>query len=422
MQRIAYREVPGRGGAFYLLLAVLGAILIGGLVSAYRMEHGGHVITGMTNQIVWGMPHVFAVFLIVAASGALNVASIASVFGRGIYKPLAPLSGVLAIALLLGGLAVLVLDLGRPDRLIVAMTTYNFKSIFAWNIFLYTGFVAVVLIYLWVMMERRMNRFGKPVGLFAFLWRLTLTTGTGCIFGFLVAREAYDAAVMAPLFIAMSFAYGMAIFVLVLIAVCRWAGCELGDAIMGRLRRLLGVFAGAVLYFVAVQHLTNLYASEHHGVEAFFLAGGGAYTAIFWIGQIALGGVVPLILVYHPAARGSLGATGLAAALMILGGLAQVYLIIIGGQAYPLVLFPGMETSSSFFDGVVAEYTPSAVEILLGIGGVALALLVVAVGVRTLPFVPASLADADIDPHFRAPELQIEEAPGDGAAAQADAM
>ena len=95
----------------------------------------------MSNQIVWGLPHVFAIFMIVAASGALNVASLGTVFGRAAYKPLGRLSGLLSIALLLGGLAVLVLDLGRPDRLIVAMTSYNFKSIFAWNIFLYVGFL-----------------------------------------------------------------------------------------------------------------------------------------------------------------------------------------------------------------------------------------------------------------------------------------
>ena len=72
------------------------------------MESHGHVVTGMSNQVVWGMPHVFAVFLIVAASGALNVASVGSVFGRIEYKPLGRLSGLLAIALLIGGLAVLV--------------------------------------------------------------------------------------------------------------------------------------------------------------------------------------------------------------------------------------------------------------------------------------------------------------------------
>jgi Ni/Fe-hydrogenase subunit HybB-like protein len=206
MKTIDYREIAGRSAGYWALVALFAALVGVGLAAAYYMESQGHRVTGMTNQVVWGTPHVFAVFLIVAASGALNVASISSVFGRNMYKPLARLSGLLAVSLLVGGLAVLVLDLGRPDRLIVAMTYYNFKSIFAWNIFLYTGFMALVAAYLWTMMERRMNVVSKPVGFFAFLWRLTLTTGTGSIFGFLVAREAYDAAIMAPMFVIMSFA------------------------------------------------------------------------------------------------------------------------------------------------------------------------------------------------------------------------
>ena len=106
------------------------------------------------------------------------------------------------VALLVGGLAVLVLDLGRPDRLIVAMTTYNFKSIFAWNIYLYTGFVTIVAAYLFVMMDRRIAQSAGPtkvLGWIAFIWRLLLTTGTGSIFGFLIARDTMSGAVMAPI-------------------------------------------------------------------------------------------------------------------------------------------------------------------------------------------------------------------------------
>ena len=118
MKRIVYREWRLTPQRYWGLLAILAAIAgLGGLAFAY-MEHEGHWVTGMTNQVIWGTPHVFAVFLIVAASGALNVASISSVFGKSLYKPLARLSGLLAVALLAGGLMVLVLDLGRPDRLI----------------------------------------------------------------------------------------------------------------------------------------------------------------------------------------------------------------------------------------------------------------------------------------------------------------
>ncbi|MBI5462456.1 MAG: polysulfide reductase NrfD, partial [Gammaproteobacteria bacterium] len=370
-----------------------------GLGAAYYMEHHGHYVTGMNNQIVWGTPHVFAVFLIVAASGALNIASIGSVFGKSMYKPLAPLSGLLALALLAGGLAVLVLDLGHPDRLIVAMTKYNFKSIFAWNVLLYTGFMGVVVVYLWTMMERKMNCYTKPAGLFAFIWRLALTTGTGSIFGFLVAREAYDAAIMAPMFIIMSFSFGLAIFLLVLMAAFRWTGRDLGDAVLFRLKNLLGVFAAAVLYFVLAFHLTNLYAAEHHSVERFILLDGGIYTKLFWIGHVLLGNLLPIAMLYHPTLGKSRTVIGWACALIVLGGLVQMYVILIGGQAFPLELFPGMDVTSSFNDGVVNSYSPSLPEVLLGVGGIGIALLLVTVAVKVLRFLPETLADAVMDPH-----------------------
>lgn len=399
MKHTDYREIEGRSPGYYALVGVLGAVILVALGAAHYMETQGHHVTGMTNQIVWGMPHVFAVFLIVAASGVLNVASIASVFGKSMYKPLARLSGLLAISLLVGGLSVLVLDLGRPDRLIVAMTHYNFRSIFAWNIFLYTGFLAIVAVYLWMMMERRMNAYSKPVGFVAFTWRLILTTGTGSIFGFLVARQAYDSALLAPMFIVMSFSFGLAIFVLVLMAAYRGTGRPLGDAVLYRLKNLLGVFVAAVLYFVAVFHLTNMYMAQHQDVERFLLLDGGIYTELFWIVQVLIGSVAPLVLLYHPRWSQSRTVIGLAATLVIVGGLTQVYVIIIGGQAYPLVLFPGMEVHSSFYDGVVNSYTPSLPEILLGVGGVALALAMVTVAIKVLRFLPQSLDDAAVDPH-----------------------
>jgi Ni/Fe-hydrogenase subunit HybB-like protein len=383
----------------------LGVFILSALACAYYMEHHGHYVTGMTNQIVWGMPHVFAIFLIVAASGALNVASIGTVFGKPVYKPLGRLSGLLAVALLVGGLVVLVLDLGRPDRLIVAMTSYNFKSIFAWNIFLYVGFIVVVAAYLWVQMERRMNRHAKTAGLLAFLWRLILTTGTGSIFGFLVAREAYDSAIMAPLFIAMSFSFGLAVYILVLLAAYRGSDREIGDVVMRKLGRLLGIFVASVLYFTAVQHLANLYAAEHTAVERFILMDGGIYTALFWIGQVVLGGLLPLFLVFRPVAADKEHSNSgliLASSLVIIGGFAQVYVIVIGGQAFPLNLFPGMEVSSSFHDGVISGYTPSLPEIGLGLGGVALTGLIVLFGIKLLRFLPESLANAAIDPHHKA--------------------
>ncbi len=397
MRPVRFAALSADNIGYYLWLSGFGLLSMIGVAAAWYMEHHGHYVTNMNNQIVWGAPHVFAIFLIVIASGVLNVASIASVFGKIDYKPLARLSALLAIVFLAGGLAVLVLDLGRPDRLIIAMTYYNFKSIFAWNIILYTGFFAVVIIYLWTMFERRMHRYAKFGGTVALIWRLILTTGTGAIFGFLVARQAYDAAIMAPLFIAMSFSSGLAAFILVLMTTFYLSNRVLGDYILLKLRNLLGVFVATVLYFTLVYNLTNLYATEHHGIEIFLLKEGGIYPLLFWVGQIGIGSVIPLILFYSFPFGNCRLTTMFGSVLVLVGILLQVYVIVIGGQAYPLVLFPGLEESSSFFDGAITSYTPSLPEVLLGIGGIgiALALLVFMLGV--LDFLPENLSDAQFD-------------------------
>ena len=372
---------------FYSLVAIAALLLLMGLFAAHSMEEHGHIIAGMNNQIVWGIPHVFAIFMIVSASGVLNVASIGSVFGKPMYKARAPLASLLSIALLAGGLTVLMLDLGRPERIIVAATHFNFTSVFAWNVVLYSGMFAAVGIYLWSMMEQRMNPWSKPVGLFVFAWRFILTTGTGLIFAFLVARQAYGSALLAPMFIVISFTWGLAVFHVVQSAIYAWNGKTHTPEIVRRMKNLLGIFIIGALYLVATYHLTNLYFAHQSGFERFILLDGGIYPQLLWWGYGLFGNLVPLVLIFHP----KLGKTRCAFAaslLVIIGGFALLYVFIIGGQAYPLNIFPGYQASSSFGDGQIGLYNPSLPEFLLGFGGLSLAFLITLIGVRALNFMP----------------------------------
>ena len=385
--------IDGRGGVFYALLAGLAMVIVGGMWAAHVMGTQGHHVTGMNNQIVWGIPHVFAVFLIVCASGALNVASLSSVMGQKIYAPYARLSGLLAIALLSGGLAIITLDLGRPDRLMVALTHFNMASVFAWNVFFYTGFLLLAALYLWTLMDRSMNRLTKPVAGVLLAWRLTLTTFTGLIFGVLVARQAYDTIIMAPLFIAMSLSFGSAAYTLLLLTACSWSGRPLDDAVVRALGRMMTLCIIVVLCFVALFHGVKLVAVGSEGVEAFLLLDGGVFPFLFWAGQIGAGSLLPVaLLMWRPGAAARVR-TACAAGLVLFGGLVQVYVIVIGAQAFPLDIFPGKQIiESSFYDGVITRYQPGLLEFMLAFGGVAMALLIVVLSMKILPFLPRARA------------------------------
>jgi molybdopterin-containing oxidoreductase family membrane subunit len=236
-------------------------------------------------------------------------------------------------------------------------------------------------------MEKRLYPWVKPLGLVAFVWRLVLTTGTGSIFGFLISRNAYQSAVLAPMFIIMSFAWGLAVFLIVQAVMFRWNRMTLDPAILKRMKNLLGVFIAAVLYFLLVYHLTNLYFAKQMAFEKFLLVDSG-FAPLFWVGQVLIGSLLPMAILYHPTLGQRVCAVTAASVLVIVGALCGLYVFIIGGEAFPIDIFPGMEVSSSFFDGQIGTYAPSLPEFLLGLGGIGVAFMITLVGIRVLKFLP----------------------------------
>jgi molybdopterin-containing oxidoreductase family membrane subunit len=180
----------------------------------------------------------------------------------------------------------------------------------------------------------------------------------------------------------------------------------IGDAMMTKLKGLMGIFIGSVLFFVLVYFLTKLYGAKNYDLVSFYLVSGGVYTLVFWLGWMLIGLLIPLGIFFHPVLGADKSWVASACGLVVVGGLASMYVIIIGGQAYPMQLFPGKTIlASGFYDGVggaIASYSPSLPEILLGFGGVAVAMLITAVGIRMLQFLPESLDDKAVDPHAAA--------------------
>ena len=78
-----------------------------------------------------------------------------------------------------------------------------------------------IVAYLWTLMERR-HEPGTPraAGVAALIWRFVLTTGTGSIFAFLVARQAYQSMPCCAAVHRVSFAWGLAVFLIVQAAPC----------------------------------------------------------------------------------------------------------------------------------------------------------------------------------------------------------
>jgi hypothetical protein len=211
----------------------------------------------------------------------------------------------------------------------------------------------------------------KPAGLAALVWRFVLTTGTGSIFGFLVARQAYQSALLAPLFIVLSFGWGLAVFLIVQSAMYAWNGrhqmpasrCSAHGPAAGRLRRRVAVPGGGV-----PRHQPVL-RTPGHGLR-------GLHPARRWrlpaavLGRLCAARLGAAAGAAVPPAAGRRARHAGGVVLVVLGAFAWLFVFIVGGQAFPLEIFPGHEVrSSAFGDGAVAAYVPRWPEWLLGLGG-----------------------------------------------------
>ena len=156
------------------------------------------------------------------------------------------------------------------------------------------------------------------------------------------------------------------------------------------MKRLLGVFVVAALYLVAVYHLTNLYFARQTAFEAFILLGrdGGIFPLLFWGGYVLLGTVAAAAAAVPSAAgRAARHAGGRAA-----GGarrLCLLYVFIIGGQAFPLDIFPGYEVPAAASATARSRTTRRAGPNCCSASAAsAPAFVLTTVGVRVLDFMP----------------------------------
>jgi len=170
----------------------------------------------------------------------------------------------------------------------------------------------------------------------------------------------------------------------------RWRNGLLSNSILQSMNRFLFWFLTATLYFSIVRHVSNLYVSEHRAVEHFVLL--GDFSPIFWLGHIFVGVLVPMIVL--SSSRLALPVSVkfvLSSTMSLLGGMALLYVVIIGSQSTPQVLFPGKTIlNSQFGDAGFPVYEPTLWELGLGAGGVFFAVLLCIVTIRILPIIPES--------------------------------
>lgn len=260
-------------------------------------------------------------FFTIGMSAALFFFSALSWF-RAEFLPLRSRAAYASFALLVVSGLLLVADLAQPMRFLYTINPayLNFTSPLAWGALILVAFGLVSVVYLFALGANR-EALARPLAVIGSLLALGLPIYTGFDLTVHQGRPVWNTPLIPVLFVALSLVSGAAVAFL-LVA---------GDAAIARpLRQVMLWSAGAV----GVMLVSLLGTTAYGGVGAeltFMMMTEGTLGLVFIGLGIVVGTLAPIALMLAPFGRRPAG-IALAAALLLVGGLALRYSILIGGQ------------------------------------------------------------------------------------------
>lgn len=334
-----------------LIIAAIGTLAAGGFVFSQLMAVGHAAYNTSNSGVFWGFAIVVYDFLLMISVGAAMVAGLSTVLRVSQFDGLAEQCYRLALATLIGGVAVLFLELGYPLRALYATAAnMQVQSPLFWKVIL-IGIYALLLLAL---------VFGSdsaPLATLAFILAVAIALVAGAVYGLVSFRPFWFGGGTIAGFLIQAFVAGLAAAVLLT------HRSRVDSTVGSSLARLLLIALLLHLALVASRIVSGLYGnSEGLQVWRHLVA-----TPLFHIGF--WGGIVlPIVLLLSSGLREQSGTQKLIAVAVLAGLLIHHYEFIIGGQLVPL--FKG-----SWVRGLI-EYAPSPTEWGLLFTGVFVAWLV----------------------------------------------
>ncbi len=306
---------------FYLWIGGLVAVLGVAVVAAALVWTKGLTVTGLTNQVPWGLWITVDLSAVALGSGSFVTAALVYFMGA---KRFAPVSRV---ALLIGLLAdtgtglVLMLDLGRPDRFYHPIIYWNPKSllwVITWSVILYISVLIIELAPVvaeshwfdrWPIVRRigeQIHHATPAVAFLGIIISLIHLASTGATYGILRGRPVWYDPAMPIIFLVSGIYAGISFAIMVIVVTSRVMEREL---IKRSLLVELAQLAGWVIVVCGVIRIIDLAANYYFSYKPYLgesinvLYTMTPYSLALTLGEFMIGLVLPLVIFFNPNLR-----------------------------------------------------------------------------------------------------------------------
>jgi len=303
------------GSKFYAWLGFLGIFVFGWAYGNYMQISEGMIVTGLTDQVSWGLYLANFVFLVGVAAGAVTIIFPAYVYKHKALHEVAVLGEMLAIAAVVMCMLFVLNHMGRPDRLwhmLPIIGIYNFPgSMLAWDVIVLVGYLILNVVGgFYYLYKKYANEpidkgFYLPIIYIAIVWALSIHTVTAFLINTMPARPMWHHGMMPIRFITTAFAAGPALIIIVFTIVRNNTKFWIKDEAIDLLSQIVVWCLGIALFLTMSEVVTEFYHPTEHSLGLQYLMFGhnglNALVPWFWFSIVALVGSFILLLI--PAIR-----------------------------------------------------------------------------------------------------------------------
>jgi Ni/Fe-hydrogenase subunit HybB-like protein len=379
-------------------VAFLGLMIAAGVVAGLMVFWKGLSLTNLTDLVPWGLWITIDLSSIAIAAGAFSLCAGVYLIGLKRYYAVARTATFIGLIGYTMALLTLLMDIGRPDRFWHALVYWNTHSLL-WEVTMCVTLYLTVLLFetmpIFANLEWLQKRFPKLTkkmkGVHHYAPYLAVVglglsmlhqSSLGAVYGVLKARPLWYRPDISVLFIVSAVAAGMSMTVFVSMLSARLSKrIKVDDNVLERVAFFIGWILVGYLYFRFWDTLSMTYTYEPGRTEGLKLLTSGPLSFNFWVGEMLLGILVPMILLLNNKTRALPFWRMLALALVVGGVVAYRWDTNLVGFLVVLSYLPGVPAVS------YTSYTPSLIEFLAGGGVVAYGFLAVSLGVRYLKVV-----------------------------------
>ena len=417
--------------SYKIWIGFLVCVILFGIFAYYRQIRYGLIVTAMRDYTSWGIYISNFVFFVALSLVGSLFSCILKLNNNTWAEPLTRIAEIIAVAAIACATVIIIVDMGRPERLIYVFKYLRIQSPIIWDVIIINTYLSISLLLLYVSVlpdlalcrdrlkdapkwKRTIYRIGainwnnhpkqfamlKKVSKLLALVVLPIAFMIHTITSWLFAttwRPGWDSTNLGPYFVSGAFMAGAAVIILVMFVIRKQLRLQeyITDLHFDHMGKLLVLLSLVYLYFNINEYLGpsfKMVGIEGEHINELF---SGKYAPMYWFVQLG-GMVIPIILLIFKPLRKPFPIF-IISSFVVLGAWLKRYLIVIPSLQHPYLPIQDVEES-------YLSYIPTWEEWAITAASFASMLFIITVLIKLFPAVPVNEdpePDAIVDVEFK---------------------